>query len=262
MDMKRMRYFTIIALGAAMLCLSSCVYLLGRKGRGGKMPVEDSTYIADKQAISDIYMDNIEYYRLYHIFEIKGEKFQRKHYEKYPRAEYDPDNIYMPYSFRWDSHDWDHASPIPTRQQVEVSVDTIYYDKTGTFFVAFVCIEKNFSKIPGLVNREHRFDARAVVGYRDTCENVIKVYPLSMFVEGNFESKESALRLLRYDHWYNVKGNSLGKSIYDEKFKNNVDGPEFFENSMLFKKYDQKHYNFQMYKDGDKVKEYRYPYGN
>lgn len=262
MVMKRMKHFTIIALGAILLCLTSCVQLLGRKGKGGKMPVEDSTYIADKKAISDIYLDNIEYYRLYHIFEDKGAAFERKHYEKYPRAEEDPGYIYMPYSRRWDIDSRDYPSPIPTRQQVDVSVDTIHYDKTGTFFVAFVCIEKYFNKIAGFVNREHRFDARAVVGYRDTCENVIKIYPLSMFVEGNFESKESALRLLRYDHWYNVRGNSLCSSIYDERFKNNVDDPKFFENSMLFKKYDQDHYYFQMYMDGDKVKEYRYPYGN
>ncbi len=37
---------------------------------------------------------------------------------------------------------------------------------------------------------------------------------------------------------------------------------DFFRKSQLFKKYDSKHYLFQMYKDLGEISEYKYPFGN
>lgn len=245
---------------------SAISYLLFDPNKSnGVMHVDSLTYIQDKDSISKLYINNIEYYRLHHLY---GNNFTEaaviKHYSKYPQAIWDPGGLYQRYGSRMlkNNHLIEVASPFHTASQIEVSVDTIIYDKTGTFFVAFVCIEKHFDKLPEFVD-DNTFDANALIGYRDSIENKIKIYPFDNFQAVDFDDKGKVLKCIKYDYMHFIKGNTLAGSVYESHtFPGNVDDPVFFE-SILFQKYNSTYYYFQVFKSTKgEVHAYDYPYGN
>ena len=227
------------------------------------MAVDIETYQRDKQAISANYINNIEYYRIHHLYDTDTVDY-KQHYQKYPYARIDPANFYVPYGCRIVENESKFiSSPYPTNSQLNVSVDTIIYDNTGNLFITFICIENKFSKIPYIKDTAHRFDGRAMIGYRDTSDNSIKVYPLTNFMAIGLKNKEDALHSIKKDYMNNLKGSYLAGSVYGTaKFEENIGDNDFFIKSQLFKKYDSKHYLFQMYKDLGEISEYKYPFGN
>lgn len=253
--MKKLFYIMIIAISAIAI-----FYMCNRRSYSD-LPIDLKTYYQDKKFISDCYVNNVEYYRLYtrHRQDTVG---STEHYRKYPYAEKDPAYFFQPYACRLTDDYESKNSPLPTRSQINVSVDTIIYNKTGNLFVAFVCIEKKYSKVRGLCDERHSYDGRAMIGYRDTINGSIKVYPLTNFLVVGMDIKKLAMYLIRRDYETNFKKSYLYSDLYDESsYKGNVGDKDFFEKSILFKKYDSTHYYFQLYKDMGTIKEYKYPYG-
>lgn len=102
------------------------------------MSVDIETYHRDKQIICDIYTNNIEYYRLHHLYNIDTIDYVQ-HYKVYPYAQDDPANFYNPYGCRITKTGHKFvSSPYPTNTQLNIEVDTIIYDNTGDFFIAFI----------------------------------------------------------------------------------------------------------------------------
>lgn len=225
--------------------------------------IQENVYKNDKLTISKIFIDNVEYFRLYHLYNTDTEDYI-KHYKKYPQAESDPANFYVPYGCRQvKSNKKFVSSPYPTDSQISVYVDTIIYNKKGNLFIAFVCIEKKYDIIDKFENRPHKYDCKAMIGYKEDTSSIIKIYPLTNFMAIGFNNRNTAIKVVKNDYMKNLKGSYLSGSIYGaNKFLENVGDSTFFEKSQLFKKYNSKYYLFQMYKDIDGIKVFNYPYGN
>ena len=253
--MKRLIYISIIVM------VVSCA---NHSKRSEIMSVDKETYLKDKQTISDSYIANVEYYRLYSLYGTATDTIDLiEHYKKYPYAEEDPANFFNPYACRFRKDGDFTNSPLPTSSQIAVDVDTIIYDKTGNLFVAFVCVENKYSKVSYLKDRGHFYEGRAMIGYRDTITDSIKVYPLTNFMAACMDTREIALYLVKHDYMTYLKGSYLAGSVYGtNKFNTNVGDIDFFEKSQYFQKYDSTHYYFQMYSGLDEIEEYKYPYGN
>lgn len=228
-----------------------------------EMPINIETYLSDKNTISKNFIDNVEYFRTYHLYEIDSIDYIH-HYQKYPYAQNDPANFYVPYGCRIvNQEDKFISSPYPTSSQISVSVDTIIYDRTGNLFVAFICIENKFNKIPDLRDVPHRFDGRAMIGYRDNSDNSLKIFPLTNYMAIGLNNKNDALNSIKRDYMKNLKGSYLAGSVYGSNvFAENIGDIDFFQKSIFFAKYDSTHYYFQMYKDLDEIKAYNYAFGN
>lgn len=235
-----MRQLTINLL--MMIILASCSMNAVPKD----MPVDNETYQKDKQHICDTYIKNIEYCRV--------------HYND--NDYYDCAGFYEPYAYRKTKNGKYVASPYPTDTQINVEVDTIIYDDKGNLFVAFICIEENFTKDPALENREHVFDARAMIGYRDSTDKFLRMYPLTKFITVNFEDKKLAMRLNRRDYMTYLKwSGGLAGSVYKGIFRENVGEDSFFRKSQFFHKNDSNLYLFQLYKRLGEIKKIEYPFG-
>ncbi len=227
------------------------------------MSVDKETYQRDKQIICDIYANNIEYYRLHHLYNIDTIDYIQ-HYKVYPYAQDDPANFYNPYGCRLTKTEHKFiSSPYPTNTQLNIEVDTIIYDTTGNFFIAFICIEKQFKEIPQLCDIKHSFDGRAMIGYRDMENQTLKTYPLTNFIAISMAHKKEALLSVKRFYMKKLKGTYLSGSVYgDNKFGENVGDSSFFNESQFFNKTNSNHYLFQMYRDLGELKQYQYPYGN
>ena len=235
----------------------------GMNTSSNDMPVDTDTYQKDKQEIHDVYVNNIEYYRMHHLYNIDTIDYV-KHYKEYPYAQYDPANFYSPYGCRVSKEGSIFVpSPYSTNSQLNIEVDIIIYDKSGSLFIAFVCIEKKFKESPSLKNIKHGFDGRAMIGYRDEKTKVLKVYPLTNFMSIGMNSKNEVLQAIKKDYMNKLKGSYLSGSVYGaNKFGENVGNNSFFQESQFFKKNYDGLYLFQLYKDLDEIKEYKYPFGS
>lgn len=209
------------------------------------MPVDNETYQKDKQHICDTYIKNIEYFRTHY-----------NNTNNYYRVGY------FRYAYRTTKNGKYIASPYPTDTQINVEVDTIVYDDAGNLYVAFICIENNFTKDPALEDRDHAFDARAIIGYRDSTDKALRIYPLTKFVTNNFEDKKLAMRLNRRDYMTYLKwSGGSGGSVYKGIFRENVGEDSFFRKSQFFHKNDSNLYLFQLYKKWGEIKKIEYPFG-
>ena len=210
------------------------------------MPVDNETYQKDKQHICDTYIKNIEYFRLHY------------HDSDY----FDNASLYSRYAFRITKNGKDIASPYPTDTQVNVEVDTIFYDDAGNLFVAFICVENNFTKDPALEDIEHAFDAWAMIGYRDSTDKALRMYPITKFATVNFKDKELAMRLNRRDYMTYLKwSGGLAGSVYKDRFRENVGEDSFFRKSQFFHKNDSNLYLFQLNNRVSDFKKIEYPFG-
>lgn len=222
-----------------------------------KMPVDEVVYASDKQLIAKYFIDNVEYFRRCLFYESDSIAYL-KHYQRPESIVKDWAWYYMPYARRYlKNHLDDTFSPLPTESQIEVTVDTIIYNKTGDLFVAFICIENHFCSLPNTnsVLGYISYDSHAMIGYRDHFDNVIKVYPLSEFNYHNMVFRNQAVSLLKFEYMHYLILQSLGRH-------KNVGAKDFFEKSEYFQKNDSGEYLFQMkYHNFDKGKS-DYPYGN
>jgi len=222
------------------------------------IPVDMETYNRDKKTIENDYIENVEYFRLYHLYDDNNNNIN--HYETYPQAKYDPANFYAPYGCDFIKKEHKYVNSLqPVRNNIKVKVDTIIYDSTATLFVAFLWIENRNGKDSNVSN----YDSRAMIGFRNRESGDLKSFPLTNFFVTGMDNKDRAINLIKKDYMHNLKGTYISGSIYgDNKFEQNVGDKDFFEKSIFFEKYDSTHYLFQMYKDIDGIKQYNYHMGN
>lgn len=241
--------------------------------------VSSELYEFDKRTIAETYLNNIEYYRLYYPYDLELrlkhavqvledsteekviEEQLDRHFQKHPKVKDDPANFYLPFATRTLTTIDNVNSPIPTKEQVFVSVDSIIYNKDASLCIAFLCIENKFEDIQGLEKISHIFIAEAMVGYRKHPQDTMRTYPLTFFRLRSVEQKGSIVQDLIELYTTRIKGNGLSGSIYEDiRFNHNVGEKGFFTESPLFKKYDDTTYYFQMYKALGKDYRYDYPY--
>lgn len=155
-------------------------------------------YEFDKRTIAEAYLNNIEYYRLHYPYDLELKQKQavqvlndttverqlsellERYYQRYPKVKYDPANFYEPYACRTLKITMDFVrSPIPTKEQVFVSTDSIIYNKNATLCIAFLCVEGKYDDIEGMENEPHTFNAEAMVGYRKHPKDTLRTYPMT-----------------------------------------------------------------------------------
>ena len=230
--------------------------------------VASEQVMLDKKNISQSFIDNVEYLRLFKDFSNISDTAKHLN-KKHPHTQCDCGNIYKPYASRWSLANVQHVnSPLPTNSQLTVTVEDIYYSTDSLFCVALICLYLHYDKIDGLedmCDAGREYSAQALIGYRDSISQPFKIYPLFAFMSIGFESCQSAMAYLRYLYFNDLKGSYMGPQYYDASDENNVDDYEFnlndpqFFSSRIFKKDDLQKgcYNFQLYESRGKIVEYQ-----
>lgn len=230
----------------------------------------------DKKTIAEAYLNNVEYYRLHYPFEYetiswntedstKQEEIEKqidKHFQKYPKAKKDYVSFYKPSACRFSLKMNGYvSSPIPSKEQIFVSTDSIFYNKNATFCIAFLCVEEKFDELDGFEKEPHTFRAEAMVGFRKHSRDTLKMYPLTFFRLMGYDKKKTLVDDLIKIYTTRLKGTILPWSIYGEnRFNHNVGEKGFFKESPLFMKYNDSTYCFQMYRNMSKDYPFDYPY--
>lgn len=228
-------------------------------------------YIKDKKQIENCFIENVEYFRKHHAYNFKIyvnspdslKQEYEEYYQKYPGANWDPANFFEPYASRYDlKQDKYVESPIPTEQQLTVTADTIVYSKDSLFCIALLVLHLHYDEIKDLEQKrdeDREYSAKAVVGYRVNAEEPFDIYPLKKHSVTGFESYKAASTMIKDLYFNRLKGIGSTGSIYEGmKFKQNIGDKDFFEKSPYFEKYDDNHFNFQMYRHLGK--DYPYDY--
>ncbi|MBY5952939.1 hypothetical protein KUV23_18325 [Algoriphagus marincola] len=223
--------------------------------------MKNVNYDEDKKQIANCFMANIEYYRKFHgyglnVYTDSPDSLKRKystHYAKYPGAEKDPANFFEPYASRYNSLNETYVnSPFQTKNQLTITTDTIIYNKNGLFCVAFLVIHLNYDEIEGLESKRdsgREFDAKAIIGYRESIEAPFDIFPLTKHQVIGFESYDAAILMLKDLYFNHLKGKGSTGTVYEgEKFRHNVGDKNFFNFAPYFQKHKSGNYNFQMYR--------------
>lgn len=218
-------------------------------------------YVKDKKQIESCFIENVEYFRKYHRYNF--EKYvnspdsliqeHEEYYQKYPGADWDPANFFEPYASRFDLKQNKYVkSPISTEKQLTVTADTIVYSKDSLFCVAFLVLHLHYDEIKDLEqkrDKDREYSAKAVIGYRTSAEEPLTIYPLKKHSVTGFDSYESASAMIKDLYFKRLKGiGSTGSVFEGMKFEHNVGDKGFFEKSPYFQKYNDKYFNFQMYR--------------
>ncbi len=274
--MERKKKSKVITILVFILLIVSC----HKNNQLQTYKVSPKLYEFDKITIAEAYLNNIEYYRLHYPYDLELKQKQavqvlkdstaekklsellERHFQQYPKVKYDPENFYEPYACRILKETMDFVkSPIPTKEQVFVSTDSIIYNKNATLCIAFLCVEAKYDDIEGLENEEHTFNAKAMVGYRKHPKDTLRAYPLSFFSLRGYDYKGTLVEDLIRLYSTKLKGTTLAGYVYENYlFNHNVGEKGFFTESPLFMKYNDSTYYFQMYRALGEDFRYDYPY--
>lgn len=269
-----MRTYYLVLAGslAVSLNLLCCTFSKSDIKQAEVMPVSLEIYQRDKEQIATCFIDNVEYFRLFLRYEYDAKIYldsmkiiSDEYYKQYPQAKWDAANFFEPYATRYSLVKDNYVnSPLPTIDQLKVTTDTIFYNKSGLLCVAFLVIENKYSKIKGLEdarNSDRRFDARAMIGYRLTTDSLFKMYPLEKHIVTGYRNFEEATNILKDLYCNHLIGIGSTGSVYEGlTFKQNIGDKDFFEKSPYFQKYDSITYNFQMYRHLGKDFKFNYRY--
>lgn len=257
---------------AFMFCVSK-----NKQKSTGILPVSEETYEKDKKQISNRFIEKVEYYRLYCRYDLHNvynvsEEFlkqidieRKEYYKKHPYAESDPANFFEPYANRFDIvKDTYIASPLPTKDQIRVTTDTIIYSPNKLICFAFIVVKEEYSHINGLENMVfgREYDAKAIIGIKSNEKDSFEIYPAEQFGTVGFESHKSAVVELKKMFYKNLKRvGSGGSPMYQNfPFKQNVGDDDFFYKSSFFiKDKNSGLYYFQLFKPFDKDTLIEYP---
>lgn len=256
--------------------LLSCISKNNQK-TNGLLLVSKESYEKDKKQISDRFIEKVEYFRLYYRYDLHNiynvsEEFlkridreRKEYYQKNPYAETDPSNFFEPYANRFDlAKNTYVASPLPTKDQIRVTTDTIIYSPNKLICFAFLVVKGEYSHINSLENPMdigREYDAKAIIGIKSNEKDSFEIYPADQFSTIGFENYKSAVNELKRMFFNNLKRvGSGGSPIYlNFPFKQNVGDDNFFEKSSYFIKDKRTNlFYFQLYKpfDNDTLKEY------
>lgn len=256
------------------MALSGCSYPQQNARAVDKHPISPAMevkYAEDRKRIADCFIENVEYFRKYHRYDLKiyvdsPDSVRKKYdgyYSQYPGADRDPANFFEPYASRFSlKKDRYVTSPLPTSEQLTVTTDTIVYSKDSLFCVAFLILWLHYDSIEGLEEKRdegRRYSAKAIIGYRNDIEKPFDIYPLKKHAVIGFESYEAAAIMLKDLYFNRLKGKGSTGSVYEGKqFRHNVGDKDFFEKSPYFQKHKSGLYNFQMYRYSGKDYPYKY----
>ena len=238
--------------------------------------VSQDLYEFDKKTIADAYLNNVEYFRLHYPFTVITQYMHSKdslearqindllerHFLNYPKVKDDDASFYIPHACRFSlKMNGFVNSPVPTKEQVFVSTDSIFYNKDASLCIAFLCVEEKSDDIEGLEKEKHSFSAVAMVGYRKHPKDTLSTYPLTICkLRSNYEKSSIVEDLIKL-YTTRLKGTILPWSVYENNiFNHNVGEKGFFTDSPLFMKYNDTTYSFQMYRALGKDYRYDYPY--
>ena len=205
----------------------------------------------DMNEISNAYLENIEYIRLF--YDCTGDSID--HYEKIHPTSQSLNGIFG-YALRWtDKEYYNVNSPIPTRKQLNITTPFILYSPDSLFCTAILCIHKHYDKIEDLSDVRESYDSRAFIGYREDINMPFKIYPFHAYIFYNYKIPEQVVDELKYEYFKHLT--NYGTS-YLEGYECNMNDSTFFT-SNIFKKDDIKDgcYNFQLYKHLGKIYEYQ-----
>lgn len=223
--------------------------------------VSKGNYEKDKKHIADCFFANIEFYRMFHRYDLKvyvdspdsvKTKYE-SHYSKFPGAEKDPANFFEPYASRYDALNRSYVnSSFASKEQLNITTDTIIYSNDLRFCVAFLVIHLGYYDVEGLEAQPsagREFDAMAIIGYRESVEAQFDIFPLTKHKVVGFERYDAAILMLKDLYFNHLKGIGSTGTVYEgEKFRHNVDDENFFSLSPYFKMHSSGLYNFQMYR--------------
>jgi hypothetical protein len=236
-------------------------------------PKDKIMFEKDKKQIADCFIDKVEYFRKYHDYETDVyvnspdniKKEQEEYYSKYVGADIDPANFFEPYANRFNlKRDRSVTSPFPTIDQLEVTTDTIVYNEDELICFAFLVIKGKYSHAKDLEEARdngREYDARAVIGLRQTKEAPFEIYPVTKFSAIGYEAYNTAVEQIKNLYFTKLKGDYTEGTQYTGKntFNSNVGDKYFFKKSPYFKKTKNGLYYFQIYKElKGNTKEYQY----
>ncbi len=254
--MKYMSHMkTIIKLSIILLVCMSCIHKRDTTFEwkyNYPMPVSIEEYEADKKYFVECFINNVEYYRLYHRFDTqhKNTESYKKHYEKYPDAEYDnegiPPGLYLTYALKFTDRG-PQRSNIPTNKRLEVIVDTILYSRDAKFsFIFYAVRDKAPDAVTLIGDNATGYTAMAMIGYKEKEHALPKFYPISEEAVFSYDYEE-AIHLLEYQFVTQLSSRWIGGDAYPLKpFGVNVNEHDFFEKAAYFEKYNDSTYKFQM----------------
>ncbi len=268
---RRMKNKVVIAF----VIFLALIFLCNKNSQVEIYKVSPELYEFDKKTIAEAFLNNVEYYRLHYPYNLErrymhsldsieasliDEKIE-KHFQKYPKVKRDPANFYLSLANRTMITGEYVNSPIPTKEEVFVSTDSIFYNKNASLCIAFLCVEHKCNDIDGLENIPHTFLAEALVGYRKHPNDTLKTYPLTIFRLMGYDKKKTLVEDLIKLYTSKLKWVILPGTIYGwKRFRYNVGEKGFFTDSPLFLKYNDTTYYFQMYKALGEDCHYDYPY--
>jgi len=229
---------TVIFLFASLMLQLSCSHDVVSKHNASKtqlLPVSQEQYIRDKQQIEKYVLNNIEYYRL--------------HPYDYDTIPIDCANFFEPYSTFYNFLVKDYVkAPIPAYQYLKITVDTIVYDSCGLKCFIICGIEEKVINSESLMTRQpgRNFDAKSFIGVRTDLNDSLTIYPFVKYSIFGYDDFKEAVSDLEYLYFNKLKGETLSASHYRSKgFEQNVNDCDFFEKSIIFKKFNDSTYNYE-----------------
>ena len=270
------KVIAIVVLGVLSVTIPSCFLTKDSDDRESFQPyvapIEPTHLLKqDRVDISNCFIEYIEYFRLYHRYDLhlnlgSSNEERAKHNEHYSQhlgADWDPANFFEPYSSRFSLVEDKYVrSPIETKRQLTATTDAIVYRADSLICFALVILETHYDSISGLSARRdsgRKFDGKAVIGIRDSTSEKFKIYPVKNHAVIGFESYSAVSLEIRTLYFNKLKGKGLSGSVYRfMKHERNVNDSGFFETSPYFKKHISGLYNFQMYRHLAKDGSYKY----
>lgn len=223
----------IIILLFILLMLQSCGS--HSSGKAVLIPVSQKQYIKDKKQTEYYVLNNIEYYRL-------NPYVCDSLYVDYA-------NYFEPYSHFYNKKTDEYViAPIPASQYLKIMVDTIVYNSSGLKCFIFCGIELNIINSDTLMTRRsgRNCDAKSFIGVRSDLTDSLTIYPFVKYSIFGYSDLKEAVSDLEYLYFNKLKGETLSASPYvHNSFEQNVNDYKFFENSIIFQKYNDSTFNYE-----------------
>lgn len=207
--------------------------------------VETPLQIRDKRWIEQSIIDNIEAARL-----LEQDSIITAEFDSVLRP-VNYGSIYWTYAVRYLKNSNDlKAYPRHASEQVDVTVDKIYYSEDSLKCAATIVVHKHFDIIPEFEDPDenYAYNAFAVLGVRNSIDKPFKTYPLLAVVVHSYSYRSAAIYI---NSVYNtsVISSCSTPGTYMEKRKNKYEfsHKEFFIDSPDFKTDSLGHYWCEYY---------------
>lgn len=205
--------------------------------------------LKDAHDISESFKENVEYFRLFSDTTEFG-KCKTKVY--HPYAYYDPDRAFMRYALRYNTKKEKYVpSPLPTKDQIDVSVEWLNYNADSLKCFAILYVSNNYSKLEDFEDAPAdtvKCNVTALIGIRESIKDKFKIYPPSIYeVNGvNGSNENGAIYLWLYYKKYLALQYAEG-TVYDAPMRRGIQDDDFFEEAAFFDKIEGI-YKFQLYR--------------